>query len=145
MALHVLVAPGCAEISADYLDRTLGEDGVLIDVGSIFSALTGSSAIPSTRPAALALALGLRTSAIRFAREKNLNGLVRTGNADRAAIRRLQAEAGGSVRVLNLDRDEACRRVRSIVSNEDRRAVCTAGLDRFYKRYIPDPADEVVK
>ena len=145
MALNVLVSPGCAEISADYLDRALGPDDVVIDAGQIFKALTGSSAVPSSRPAALALALGLRTTAIRFAREKNVNGLVRTGNGDRAAIRRLQAEAGGSVRVLQIEREEACRRVRSLVSTEDRRAVCTEGLSRFYDRYVPDPEDEVVK
>ena len=145
MALNVLVSPGCSAVSEDYTDRALGPEDVLIDAGLMFKALTGSSAIPSTRPAALALALGLRTTAIRFAKEKHLNGLVRTGNGDRAAIKRLQAEAGGSVKVLNLDRDEACRRVRSIVSNEDRRAACEEGLDRFYKRYVPDPEDEVVR
>ena len=145
MALHVLVSPGCGAVSRDYIDRALGPDDVLIDAGAIFQALTGSSAIPSTRPAALALALGLRTTAIRFAREKNLSGLVRTGNGARASIERLQAEAGGSVRVLSIGRDEACRRVRSIVSTEDRRSACTAGLDRFYDRYVPDPEDEVVR
>ena len=145
MALNVLVSPGCRAVADDYLDRALGKDDVIIDVGSIFTALTGSTAIPSSRPAALRLAIGLRTVAIRNARENGVNGLVRTGDGSRSSIRRLQAEAGGSVRVLNLDRDEACRRVRSIVSTEDRRAACTEGLDRFYGRYVPDPADEVVR
>ena len=146
MALKVLVSPGCAEVSSDYLDRALGEDDILIDTGHIFKALTGSSAVPSSRPAALRLAVGLRTTAIRFAKENNVNGIIRTGDGRRASIERLQQEAGGAtVQVLNIDRDEACRRVRSIVSNEDRRAACTEGLDRFYDRYVPDPEDEVVR
>ena len=146
MALNVLVSPGCAEVSADYLDRALGKDDVIIDVGSIFTALTGSTAIPSSRPAALRLAIGLRTVAIRNARENGVSGVIRTGDGSRSAIRKLQEEAGGAtVQVLHIDRDEACRRVRSIVSTEDRRAACTAGLDRFYKRYIPAPEDEVVR
>ena len=47
--------------------------------------------------------------------------------------------------VLNLDRDEACRRVRQIVKSKDRQAACEEGLGRFYDRYQPDPDDQLVK
>lgn len=145
MALDVLVSPGCRAVADDYLDRSLGPDDVLIDTGAIFEALSGSTGIPSSRPAVLALAVGLRTTAIRFARENNLNGIVRTGNGSRASITKLQLEAGGSVKVLQLDREEACKRVRAIVTGADRVAACETGLARFYGRYVPSDTDEVVR
>ena len=145
MALDVLVSPGCRGVADDYLDRSLGPDDVLIDTGAIFTALTGSSGIPSSRPAVLALAVGLRTTAIRFARENNLNGIVRTGNGSRSGITKLQLEAGGSVKVLQLDRDEVCKRIQALVTGADRVAACETGLDRFYGRYVPEDTDEVVK
>ena len=145
MPLDVLVSPGCLGVADDFLDRARPD--VIIDAGSIYAALTGSSEIPSTRPDVLRMALGLRTVAIRFARENNLDGLVRTGNADRAAIRRLQelAGPGAQVKVLQLPRQEACKRIESLVQGAYRRAACTAGLDRFYRRYQPDAGDEVVR
>ena len=145
MALDVLVSPGCRGVADDYLDRSLGPDDVLIDTGMIFTALTGERAIPSSRPAALALAIGLRTVAIRFARENNLSGLVRTGNGSRAAITKLQIEAGGAVKVLQIDSEEACKRIRVLVKGADRVAACEAGIDRFYNRYVPEATDEVVE
>ena len=145
MALDVLVSPGCRGVAEDYLDRALGPNDVLIDAGAIFEALTGSTAIPSSRPAVLALAVGLRTAAIRFARENNLSGLVRSGNGSRASITKLQLEAGGSVKVLQLDRDVACKRIRAIVSGDDRVSACETGLARFYGRYSPEQTDEVVR
>ena len=145
MALDVLVSPGCRGVAEDYLDRALGEGDVLIDTGAIYTALTGSTAIPSSRPAVLALAVGLRTVAIRFARERGLNGIVRTGNGSRASITKLQLEAGGSVKVLQLDRAEACKRIRAIVTGDDRVSACESGLDRFYGRYVPEDTDEVVR
>ena len=145
MPLNVLVSPGCAAVSDDYLDRVRGAGGIVIDAGEIFKALTGSAEIPSGNVPALRLALGLRTTAIRFARENDLAGVVRTGDGSRTAIRRLQAEAGGGVQVLHLDREVACRRVESLIASKDRQAACKQGLDRFYTRYVPDPEDEVVK
>ena len=145
MALDVLVSPGCRGVADDYIERALRPGDVLIDAGAIFEALTGTSTVPSKNPAALRVALGLRTVAIRFARDANLSGLVRTGNGGRASIERLQAEAGGGVKVLQLDRDEACRRVRGLVSASERVEACEVGLARFYDRYVPTPADEVVR
>ena len=98
MALDVLVSPGCADVSDEYLDRALGPSDVLIDVGEIFRAVTRSDAIPNTRPEALRLASALQITAIRFARENNLNGIVRTGNAARSNIDKLQTASGGASR-----------------------------------------------
>ena len=143
MALDVLVSPGCAPLSDEFLERTRKPGDITIDVGEIFKSLTGSAEIPSTNVPALKLALGLRATAIRFARENNLNGVVRTGNGDRDAIRRLQEQAGpaAQVKVLQLDRDTACARVDELMQGADRRVACREGLDRFYLRYVPDPSD----
>ena len=147
MALRVLVSPGCQELSAEYVERTRRPGELVIDAGEIFKALTGSAEIPSTNVPALRLALGLRATAIRHAREDDIDAIIRSGNGDRAAIRRLQEQAGGPgtpVLVLNLDRDEACKRVDALVKGADRRVACRQGLDRFYDRYSPEATDEVV-
>ena len=145
MPLDVLVSPGCSGVSREYVERVRQPGHVFIDTGLIFTALTGSTAIPSALPEVLRVAQGLRTTAVRFARDANLSGLVRTGNGSRAAIQRLQAETGGgAVKVLAIDREEACKRVRELVTGADRVATCEQGLDRFYDRYQPDPSDEVV-
>ena len=145
MPLSVLVSPGCAEVSEDYLDRTLGDDDVLIDVGTIFQAVTRSSVIPNTRPSALRLAVALQTEAIRIARQADLNGIVRTSNGARSNIEKLQLETGGAVKVLAIDRETACKRISGLVKGEDRKAACEQGLSRFYDRYSPLPSDEVVR
>ena len=67
---------------------------MVISVGRIFKALTGSSGVPSENPAALRLALYLRTTAIRQARERELNGFVLTSNGNRADLDRLVEETG---------------------------------------------------
>ena len=90
MPLNVLVSPGCSRVADDYIDRERRDGDVFIDTGDIFRAITGTDAIqPASNLAALKLAAGLRTVAIRFAREADLNGIVRTGNASRANITRL--------------------------------------------------------
>ena len=141
----MLVSPGCLGVADDYIDRARPD--VIIDAGSIYAALTGSTEIPSTRPDVLRMALGLRTVAIRFARENNLDGLIHTGNGARSAISSLQEQAGpgAKVKVLQISWEEACRRVESLVQGAYRRAACTAGLDRFFRRYQPDANDEVIR
>ena len=145
MPLDVLVSPGCLGVADDFITRARPD--VIIDAGAIYSSLTGSSEIPSTRPDVLRMALGLRTVAIKMARENGLDGLVRTGNADRAAIRRLQEQAGpgAQVKVLQISREESCKRIEGLVQGAYRRTACKAGLDRFYRRYQPDANDEVVR
>ena len=147
MALRLLVSPGCQAIDEEYVERTRRPGELVIDAGEIFKALTGSAEIPSTNVPALRLALGLRATAIRHAREDNIDAIIRTGNGSRSSIRRLQDQAGPGTPVLvhNLDRDEACRRVRQIVKSTDRQAACEEGLGRFYDRYQPDPDDQLVK
>ena len=146
MPLNVLVSPGCSRVADDYIDRELKPGDVFLDTGSLFRAITGTDAIrPTSNPAALKIAAGLRTVAIRFAREANLDGLVRTGNASRANITRLQTEAGGSVKVLQMDREVACRKIRALVPGEDRAAACEEGLSRFFDRLVVEPSDELVR
>ena len=147
MAMRLLVSPGCQELSAEYVERTRRPGEIVLDVGEIFKTLTGSAEIPSTNVPALRLALGLRATAIRHARTDDIDMIIRTGNADRGSIRRLQDQAGPGTPVLvhQIDRDEACRRVRQIVKSTDRQAACEEGLGRFYDRYQPDPDDQIVK
>ena len=86
---------------------------MVISVGRIFKALTGSSGIPSEQPAALRLALSLRAAAIRTAREKELSGWVLTSNGSRAHLDRLASEAGA-----------------------ERRSACVEGIrKRWFARY----------
>ena len=147
MALRILVSPGCSDVSGEFIERSRQPGELVIDAGEIFKAMTGRADIPNTNVPALRLALGLRATAIRFAREDNIDAIIRTGNGDRGSIRRLQDQAGPGTRVqvLDLERDEACRRVRALVQGADRRAACEEGLDRFYSRYSPEATDEVVK
>ena len=111
MALRVLVSPGCQELDAEYVERTRRPGEIVIDVGQLVQTLTGSTAIPSTNIPALRLALGLRATAIRHAREDNIDAIIRTGNADRGAIRRLQEQAGPGTPVLvhQIDRTKPAR------------------------------------
>ena len=147
MALRVLVSPGCQPLSEAFIERTRRPGELVIDSGELFKVLTGSAEIPSTNVPALKLALGLRATAVRFARESNIDAIVRTGNADRAAIRRLQEQAGPGTPVLvhEIDRDVACRRIDALIQGADRRVACREALGRFFDRYIPDAGDQLVK
>ena len=134
------------DVSGEFIERSRRPGELVIDAGEIFKAMTGTTDIPNTNVPALRLALGLRATAIRHAREDDIDAIVRSGNGDRGAIRRLQEQAGPGtpVMVLNLDRDEACKRVDVLVKGADRRVACREGLDRFYTRYSPEATDEVV-
>ena len=79
MPLRVIAGPGCDAVGKDdYLEDALEEGDIVISVGKIFQAITASTDIPSSNSAALRLSLYLRTTAIRQAREKELNGFVLT-------------------------------------------------------------------
>ena len=147
MALRLLVSPGCQELDAEYVERTRRPGELVIDVGQIVKGLTGTAEIPSGNIPALRLALGLRATAIRHARTDDIDMIIRTGNADRGSIRRLQDQAGPGTPVLvhQIDRDEACKRIDALIKGADRRVACREGLGRFYDRYVPDPDDQIVK
>ena len=148
MALRVLAGPGCDAVGKnDYVDDVLEDGDVVISTGRIFEALTGSAGVPSDNPAALRMALGLRTTAIRFAREKELNGFVLTSNGNRADLDRLQALAGADeVRVLAYTEAQACARIRAIVPAGERRAACELGVrSRWFSRYTPAPGDRQIR
>ena len=147
MALRILVSPGCSDVSGEFIERSRRPGEIVLDAGEIFKALTGSAEIPSTNVPALRLALGLRATAIRHAREDNIDAIIRTGNGDRGAIRRLQDQAGPGTPVLvhQIDRDEACKRIDALIKGADRRVACREGLSRYYDRLVLEPDDILVK
>ena len=144
MPLQILAGPGCDSVGKDeYLEDALEEGDVVISVGKLYKAVTGSSGIPSEQPAALRLALYLRTTAIRVAREKELSGWILTSNGSRAHLDRLAAEAGAErVTVLKITEAEACNRVGQLVTGAARRSACEEGIrNRWFARYQPVASD----
>ena len=147
MGLHVLAGPGCDEVGKDaYADAHMGPDDVKISVGSLYKALTGSDGIPSENSAALRMALALRVTAIRLAREKQLNGFVLTSNGARADLDRLVRETGApGVTVLKMTEAQACARIAKLVPAGARREACETGVRaRWFGRYTPGPDDREV-
>ena len=137
MPLHVLAGPGCDSVAKlDYVEENREPDDVVISVGSLFKAVTGSDAIPSTNSAALRLAMHLRDEAIRTARTRELNGFVLTSNGSRAELDRLAQLAGGDVLILKMSKAEACARIAALVPQGERRAACELGIEnRWFGRY----------
>ena len=147
MALQVLAGPGCDGVSKDeFLADELEPGDVVISVGKIYKAL-GGVGVPSENPAALRLALYLRTTAIRQARERELNGFVLTSNGNRADLDRLVEETGASgVTVLKMTEAQACARVAALVPKGARRAACEEGIKRrWFARFQPSPTDREVE
>ena len=144
MPLRVVAGPGCDAVGKDeFLEDALEDGDVVISVGKLYKALTGSSGVPSENPPALRLALGLRTVAIRSAREKELNGFILTSNGRREDLDRLVAEAGADgVTIIKLTEAQACARVSALVPKGARRAACEEGIKRrWFARYQPSPTD----
>ena len=144
MPLRVLGGPGCDSVAKDeFLEDELEEGDVVISVGRIFKAITGSDGIPSANPPALRLALALRATAIRVAREKELSGWVLTSNGSRSHLDRLAAESGAErVTVLKITEAQACARVGQLVTGVERRAACEEGIrDRWFARFQPKASD----
>ena len=134
MALTVWQSPGCADLIADDLQEIVDDGGVVIDVGRIAESLGWNPTDPDRNQALLKVAVGMRTKAIEIARENNLDGVVRTSTTNPAAVARLTAQTGGTVRTFAITRAEACRRIRKIFPNSrDRQAMCEEGLDRYYR------------
>ena len=148
MSLSVLAGPGCDAIGKlDYVKSRLGPDDVVISVGRIFHALTASDAIPSSNSAALRMALGLRTVAIRQATEKQLNGFVLTSNGTRRDLDRLVSETGSEgALIMKLSEREACARIAKLVPAGERRAACELGVkSRWFGRYTAAGTDREVE
>lgn len=147
MALEVLAGPGCDDVGKDaYAVAHMGPDDVKISVGSIYKAITGSDGIPSENTAALRMALAMRTTAIRQAREKELSGFVLTSNGNRGDLDRLVGEAGADgVLVLTMTEAQACKRIAALVPPGARREACETGVrGRWFQRYTPGPDDREV-
>ena len=133
MALSVWQSPGCADLIADDLQEIVDGGGVVIDTGRIAESLGWNPTDPDRNMDILRVALGMRTTAIKIARDQNLDGVVRTSTTNPAAVARLTAQTGGTVRTIAMTRAEACRRIRKIFpNNRDRQAMCEEGLDRYY-------------
>ena len=133
MSLTVWQSPGCADLIADDLQEIVDGGGVVIDTGRIAESLGWNPTDPDRNMDLLRVALGMRTTAIKIALDKNLDGVVRTSTTNPAAVARLTAQTGGTVRTIAMTRAEACRRIRKIFpKNRDRQAMCEEGLDRYY-------------
>ena len=133
MPLDVIQSPGCADLIADDLQEIVDGGGVVIDVGRIAESLGWNPTDPNRNMGILPVAIGMRTTAINIARERGLDGVVRTSTTNPAAVARLTAQTGGTVRTIAMTRAEACRRIRAIFpNNRDRQAMCEEGLDRYY-------------
>ena len=148
MGLQVLAGPGCDEVGKNqYLEDELEPGDIVISVGKIFKAITASTDVPSSNTAALRMALYLRTTAIRQAREKQLSGFVLTSNGNRADLDRLVEETGArGVTVLKMSEAAACARVAALVPVGERRAACEEGIRRrWFARYQPSPTDREVE
>ena len=148
MPLRVVAGPGCDAVGKDeFLEDALEDGDVVISVGKLYKALTGSSGVPSENPPALRMALGLRTVAIRSAREKELNGFILTSNGSRRDLDRLVEETGASgVTVMKMSEKQACARVAALVPKGERRAACEEGIKRrWFGRYQPSPTDREVE
>ena len=132
-SLDVIQSPGCADLIADDLQAISDRGGVVIDTGRIAESLGWDPTDPNRNQAILRVAVGMRTTAIKIARDHNLEGVVRTSNTAPAALERLTAQAGGTLRTVHMTRAEACRRIRKLFpNNRERAAACEEGLDRYY-------------
>ena len=141
MALDVLAGPGCDATKLPYVESVRQPGDVVISAGSLYAAL-GGVGVPSSNTATLRLSLYLRSTAIKQAREKQLSGFILTSNGNRADLARLQAEAGGAVRILKMTEAQACARIAQIVPAGDRRAACDEGIKRrWFGRYRPAAGD----
>ena len=144
MPLRVIAGPGCDQVGKDeFLEDELQPGDVVISVGKIFKAITASTDIPSSNSAALRLSLYLRTTAIRQARDKELNGFVLTSNGNRADLDRLVDETGApGVLVVKMTEAQACARVAALVPKGARRQACEDGIKRrWFGRYQPAASD----
>ena len=132
--LDVISSPGCAELIADDLQEIVDRGGVVIDTGRIAESLGWNPTDPNRNQDLLRVAVGMRTTAIKIARENDLEGVVRTSSTAPGAIDKLKVQAGGVVQTIQITRAEACRRIRKLYpDNRARAALCELGLDRYYK------------
>ena len=133
MPLRIVQSPGClAVLTEEELGLDAGE--ILIDTGTIAEAIGYNPADPRANRSLLRVASRLRALAIVAAVEEGASGIVRTSNRNPAKVDRLRELAGGAaVREVEMDREEACRRIRRTVPTDSaRRAACEQGLGRYY-------------
>ena len=134
MSLTVWQSPGCADLIADDLQEIVDGGGVVIDAGRIAESLGWNPTDPDRNMDLLRVALGMRTTAIKIATERGLNGVVRTSTTNPAAVARLTAQTGGAVRTIAMTRAEACRRIRKLFPQQPRPAGDVRGRSRSVLR-----------
>ena len=76
----------------------------VIDSARIAESLGWNPTDPDRNMDLLRVALGMRTTAIKIARDQNLDGVVRTSTTNPAAVARLTAQTGGTVRTIPMTR-----------------------------------------
>ena len=132
MPLRIVQSPGCADLlTEEELGLDAGE--ILIDTGKIAEAIGYNPADPRANRSLLRVASRVRALAIVAAVEDGVSGIVRTSNRNPAKVDRLRELAGGAaVREVEMDREEACRRIRRHVQGAARRAACEQGLGRYF-------------
>ena len=71
MPLDVIQSPGCADLIADDLQAVVDDGGVVIDTGRIAESLGWDPTDPNRNQALLRVAVGMRTTAIKIARDND--------------------------------------------------------------------------
>ena len=133
MALRIVQSPGCVDVLTD-AELGLQPREALIDTARIAESIGYNPSDPNANRALLRVAARMRSLAIVAATEEGVDGIIRTSNRVPAKVERLRELAGGApVRTVEIDREEACRRIRRLVpSDEARRHACELGLGRYY-------------
>ena len=133
MPLRIVQSPGCSDVlTEEELGLEAGE--VLIDTGKIAESIGYSPTDPAANRALLRVAARMRSLAIVAAQEEGVSGIIRTSNRRPEKLERLRQLAGGAaVREVPISREEACRRIRRLVPDDEARLeACLFGLGRYF-------------
>ena len=133
MPLRIVQSPGCSDVlTEEELGLDAGE--ILIDTGKIAESIGFLPTGPDANRKLLRVAARMRSLAIVAANEEGVNGIIRTSNRRPEKVERLRQLAGGAaVREVPITREEACRRIRRLVPDDDaRREACELGLGRYF-------------
>ena len=93
----------------------------------MYRALGGTATSPASDPELYRVASYILATAVRFARDQGLDGVVTTSGGNRSRLNALVNQAGGRLLVTAPSRAEVCRRLRKVVPEKARREVCEAG------------------
>ena len=91
---------------------------MVIDAGRIAQSLGWNPTDPDRNMGLLKVAVGMRTTAIKIARDEGIDGVVRTGSPRNAA--RLVAQTGGNLRVIDVSRGRSVPEDSEVVPRQPR-------------------------